>query len=531
MVLIVDDNQENVFSLKTLLNLHKFDVDTANSGEEALKKILKNTYSLIILDVQMPDMDGFEVAEAVSGYSKSKDIPIIFLSAVNIHKKFITKGYASGGIDYVTKPFDPDILLLKIKTFYRLAEQTRRLQEMDRELRDEIEFRKRAESRLKDNVAELESILESIPQVAFTTDFDGNVEFVNQNWYQFSLERDEFPQCEEGDMCQYVKSAIRAQHQQVHEIKVKKLGLEAFRFYVLYLTPVQHHGIASKWVGILTDIHEQKIAAQLLEKRVQERTTELVRTNQKLEESNYELQQFAFIASHDLQEPLRKIQVFSNLLNEKYTPPSPQAQGYLEKINLSAERLRKLIADVLDYSNIKGETSFSIVDLNGVVERLLTDLEVVIKAKGASITAGPLPTLEVIPVQIRQVFQNLISNALKFARKDVPCRIEITAEYIADKAIDAPAVPDGDYCRIAVQDNGIGFSEDYAEKIFEIFQRLNTSERYEGTGIGLAIVKKVVDRHHGLIAARSIESLGTCFIMVFPVRQTTPVEALQQFTI
>lgn len=124
MILIVDDNQDNIFSLKTLLSLHHFEVDSASSGEEALKKLLKRSYALVILDVQMPDMDGFEVAEAISGYSKLRDIPIIFLSAVNTHKRFITRGYTSGGIDYVTKPFDPDILLLKIKTFYRLSEQT-----------------------------------------------------------------------------------------------------------------------------------------------------------------------------------------------------------------------------------------------------------------------------------------------------------------------------------------------------------------------------------------------------------------------
>src|SRR6185503_4297087 len=115
MILIVDDRQENIFSLQKLLELNNFKVDTASSGEDALRKILKNTYSLIILDVQMPGMDGFEVAEAVSGYSRSKDIPIIFLSAINTEKKFITKGYSSGAIDYITKPFDPDILLLKVK--------------------------------------------------------------------------------------------------------------------------------------------------------------------------------------------------------------------------------------------------------------------------------------------------------------------------------------------------------------------------------------------------------------------------------
>jgi signal transduction histidine kinase len=147
MILIVDDISENIYSLKKLLELNGFPVDTALSGEEALKKILKNSYFLIILDVQMPGIDGFEVAETISGYSKTKDIPIIFLSAVNTDKKFITKGYASGGLDYITKPFDPDILLLKVKTFYRLYEQTQELTKIQSALLTEIESRKAAENK------------------------------------------------------------------------------------------------------------------------------------------------------------------------------------------------------------------------------------------------------------------------------------------------------------------------------------------------------------------------------------------------
>ncbi|HEY4111590.1 hybrid sensor histidine kinase/response regulator [Puia sp.] len=152
MILIVDDKPENIFSLKTILELHSFPTDTASSGEEALKKILRQPYALIILDVQMPGMDGFEVAEAISGYSKARDIPIIFLSAVNTDKKFITKGYSSGGMDYITKPIDPDILLLKVKTFYRLYEQNRELNRIQASLRSEIEFRKKVEGELQEAV-------------------------------------------------------------------------------------------------------------------------------------------------------------------------------------------------------------------------------------------------------------------------------------------------------------------------------------------------------------------------------------------
>ncbi|WP_421941751.1 sensor histidine kinase [Pedobacter sp.] len=145
MILIVDDRPENLISLQKVLQAHNFEVDTASSGEEALKKVLKNNYVLIILDVQMPDMDGFEVAEAISGFSKAKDTAIIFLSAVNTELKFITKGYLSGGLDYITKPVDINVLLLKIKTFYRIYEQSRKLNEVQEKLLEEIEFRKQAE--------------------------------------------------------------------------------------------------------------------------------------------------------------------------------------------------------------------------------------------------------------------------------------------------------------------------------------------------------------------------------------------------
>jgi len=149
MILIVDDKPENIFSLKTILELHSFPTDTALSGEEALKKILRNSYTLIILDVQMPGMDGFEVAEAISGYSKARDVPILFLSAASADKKLVTKGYSSGAMDYITKPIDPDILLLKVKTFHRLYEQNRELNRIHASLRSEIEFRKTVEGELQ----------------------------------------------------------------------------------------------------------------------------------------------------------------------------------------------------------------------------------------------------------------------------------------------------------------------------------------------------------------------------------------------
>src|SRR5689334_4364006 len=166
MILIVDDKQANLFSLKTLLQLNVYDVDTASSGEEALKKILKNEYELIILDVQMPGMDGYEVAEIITGYSKSKDIPIIFLSAVHIDKRFISKGYTSGGVDYITKPFDPDLLLLKVKTFIRLYTQTKELNRIQASLEQKVEERTRELVKMNHSLEESNAELQQYAYLA-----------------------------------------------------------------------------------------------------------------------------------------------------------------------------------------------------------------------------------------------------------------------------------------------------------------------------------------------------------------------------
>jgi signal transduction histidine kinase len=397
MILIVDDKKENLFSLKTLLQLNLYDVDTAVSGEEALKKILKTEYELIILDVQMPGMDGYEVAENITGYSKSKDIPIIFLSAVNIDKRFITKGYTSGGVDYITKPFDPDLLLLKIKTFARLYKQTKELND------------------IKNNLAQ----------------------------------------------------------------------------------------------------------------KVEERTAELIEANKELEASNTELQQYAFIASHDLQEPLRKIITFSQIVRERFIENADASQ-YINRIIASSERMRTLINDLLSYSRLATDPDFVTASLNIVIRGAITDLELVIKEKKATISVDNLPTIEMIPDQIRQVFQNIISNAIKFSKPGIAPEMKIWSDFTNQKSAESKAAGMGDYCRIYIEDNGIGFNEQYLDKIFTMFQRLHGRSEYQGTGIGLSIVKKIIEKHNGLVTARSRENKGTTFILVLPVSQAKPPAVLHK---
>ena len=523
MILIVDDKSENIYSLKKLLEVNNFEVDTALSGEEALKKVLKNTYALVILDVQMPGMDGFEVAEALSGYSKAKDIPIIFLSAVNTDKRFVTKGYVSGGIDYVAKPVDPDILLLKVKTFYRLYEQARELNNTQAALLQEIEVRKVAQGEQQKKAQELQSILESLPQMAFTANAAGAIDYVNEQWYGYADSKNDFPAVHEGDeaICSFLKRAIVTALPQSVEVRIKRLDDGGFRYHLLKVTPVKQNEDVIKWVGTLTDIHEQKSVTEILEQRVNERTKELKEINEALETSNVDLQQFASVASHDLKEPLRKIQVFSSILRERYSGSiNSDVTDYLGKIIASSERMTKLINDLLSFSRLSVNSFFQQSDIDAIIQGIIADLEILIREKNATINVGNMPEMEVIPGQIRQLFQNIVSNAIKFARAGVLPVIDIQAVVVRDKAFDSLPDTKGKYCRITITDNGIGFNEAYLDKIFTIFQRLNTHEQYEGTGIGLAIAKKITDKHNGIITARSKEHEGAAFIIVLPLRQT-----------
>ncbi|QRQ99946.1 hybrid sensor histidine kinase/response regulator [Dyadobacter sandarakinus] len=523
MILIVDDRPENILPLKRILELHQFKTDSAESGEEALKKILKNSYSVIIMDVQMPGMDGFEVAEAISGYKKAKDIPIIFLSAVNTEKKFITRGYSSGGIDYLTKPVDPDILLLKVKTFYKLFEQQQELKNYQQSLQNEIEIRKQAQADLAARIGELRFIMESLPQIAFSIGTDGNIEFVNEHWFRYTTDPTVFPETHpDTQVCERWKEHFREGQEFTSETMLRDLETGTYRHFLLKIIPVVRQGEIMRWVGTFTDIHQQKLASELLEQKVEQRTRELLSKNVELETSNHELQQFAWVVSHDLKEPLRKIQTFSHLVRDKYLTGNEEAISYLNRSIASSARMSRLISDLLDYSRLSVNATFQPTDLNLVIEELISDFDESIQRKGAHIKVGPLPIIATIPSQIRQVFQNLISNALKFARDNAAPVVEITGELIGSKDVDAPASPEGHYCRITITDNGIGFDEKFLDRIFIIFQRLNNLKNYEGTGIGLAIAKKIIDKHDGLISAQSTMNQGAKFIIVLPVKQEEP---------
>ena len=243
----------------------------------------------------------------------------------------------------------------------------------------------------------------------------------------------------------------------------------------------------------------------------------------RLERSNRYLQHFASVAAHDLQEPLRKVRVFGDRLITLYSESlDERGRDYLNRITSASARMQKLIDDLLTYSRVTTEDEpFEEVDLAEVVKDVLSDLEVTITQLNAEIEVGDLPKVVAVPGQMSHVFQNLIANALKFHRKCVRPVIRITAQVQSQReGLLFGGVDAGGTCVISVQDNGIGFEQQYAERIFGIFERLNSRPEYPGTGVGLALCKEIAERHGGGITVESTPGEGSTFQIILPMKQT-----------
>ncbi len=278
------------------------------------------------------------------------------------------------------------------------------------------------------------------------------------------------------------------------------------------------------YIGSCADITESKTHTDELTSRVAERTRELQAANGNLERSNTELERFAYVASHDLQEPLRKITTVGGRLTKKYGETlTDDGKMMLDMMTRAADRMKTLIESLLAFSRVarqEKDTAFENTDLNAVMGNIMNDFEIRIKETGADIQCQDLPEIEAIPQQVQQLFQNLVSNALKFSKPGTAPRITIHGQPLPDSQKQELTLDAGRaYVHIAVSDNGIGFEKEYAERIFVIFQRLHGHAEYAGTGIGLAICKQVVENHGGTITADSVPGVGSTFNIILPVSQ------------
>ncbi|MFC5626032.1 PAS domain S-box protein [Algoriphagus winogradskyi] len=383
--------------------------------------------------------------------------------------------------------------------------------------------------KLEESEQKFRLLANSLPQHIWTADNEGNINYFNKSVYDFSgysperLEEEGWiaivhPDDRAGNIKAWSDS-ISTGKDFLFEHRFRKYD-GTYRWQLSRAKPqLNEDGEIQMWVGSSTDIHDQKEFMNELEKLVVERTDELAKKVKDLASMNKELQSFAYISSHDLQEPLRKIQTFSTLLLEQeYENLTEQGKEFFKRMQSAAQRMQNLISDLLAYSRTSiSERKYEPTDLNKLIVEVKMDLKEELAAHNATVESDELCTLDIIPFQFRQLLQNLISNSLKFAVKNRAPIISIKSEKRKGREIEAEFLsPDINYCHIRISDNGIGFEDQYKERIFELFQRLNGKDKYQGTGIGLAIVKKIVENHNGYIAAHGKPDQGATFDIYLP---------------
>lgn len=369
----------------------------------------------------------------------------------------------------------------------------------------------------------IEAILEALPQMAWTTNAAGEVVHFTQSWYHYTGQTpadakgsgwlSAIYQDDIDKLSERWKSSLQSGKPFQQAARYKNIKGK-YRWHLARASAIKNENREiTMWVGTCTDIHDQILLTEELERKIKERT-------HSLEVSNSELEQFAHVSSHDLQEPLRKIRTFAELLKDgPYENLDDTSKKYIDKINSTAERMSNSLKALLHFTKMHKVEKFIVVDLEEVVAQVLVDLELLITQKGASVDIAPLPQVKAIPIQMQQLFYNLINNALKFSRKDSSPHIEITARQLLEEELAQypRLVRFKEYFEIVVKDNGIGFDQSHAEKIFTIFQRLHKKTEYEGTGIGLSLVKKVVNNHNGEVRAVSTPGKGAAFYVILPV--------------
>ena len=490
------------------------------SDLQEMRARLRRYAGIVVLVLLVSSLSAFGLSSKLRRVISEPILHLVQTARVVSDKKDYSVRAAKRGQDEVGLLIDAFNEMLA-----QIQERDGVLEKRAQELQKELTERKRAEEALRQAEARYRSLFEGVPVGIYRTTVTGEILDANPALVQMLHYPDQASLMAVNVVDTLVDTEDR---QQWHALMESEGIVHNFEMQVR-----QHNGTII-WVrdtgqtvrdadgqvlyyeGAMEDITERKRAEEALAQRAEE-----------LARSNAELEQFSYVASHDLQEPLRKIQAFGDRLKTKYGDAlSGQGGDYLERMQNAAARMQILINDLLTFSRVTTKAQpFVPVDLAKVTREVVSDLEVRIEETGGRVEVDDLPTIDADPLQMRQLLQNLIGNALKFHREEAPV-VKIHSQLLKDEEprSEGSASDDG-LCQITVQDNGIGFDEKYTDRIFGIFQRLHGRSTYEGTGVGLAICRKIVERHGGSITAESTPGQGTTFIVTLPVQHPKGEEA------
>ena len=490
-LLVVDDDRDNLLAFQAILEPLGQELMLAETGTEALRLCLDHNFAAILLDVRMPDMDGFETAEMIRSRKRSRHTPILFLTAYRSDEQLF-RGYDLGAVDFLFKPIVPEVLQSKVNVFVELS-------------RSEQLLRRQAEE-LAHTEQKFRAVLEAAPDAMLITTEAGAIELVNSRadgLFGYTREvligrniRVLIPEWQ----CPEATGTGGSPSTPLAEMRLKGVRHDGSTFPAeisrspfttsegrLITTAIRD---VTEQVGVEARIQRANLE---LEKRVAQRTAALTYSNEAL-------RQFAWAASHDLQEPIRTVLAYSQWLSQATSGKLAEREGQmLEIIEQHAGRLHQLLAALRKYVHVSesGQQAWTLVDCNAAVKSAIENLQGVIEETGATVEYEPLPTIHSIDILLVQLFQNLIGNAIKY-RSDAPPVVRISAE----------ATDTG--WTFSVQDNGIGIDSKYFEYIFGVFRRLDR-EQFAGTGMGLAICRAAVERLGGRIWVESTVGAGSRF--------------------
>jgi hypothetical protein len=532
-ILLVDDRKDKLLALGAVLGPLGQNIIEAHSGKEALRLLLKNEFAVILMDVSMPTMDGFETAALIRKRPSSEHTPIIFVTSIGNSPTQMYQGYSLGAVDYILTPIVPDVLRAKVSVFVDLWRKTEHIKQQAERLREveEAEHRRRlaeAEDKLEAETKRNRFFTLALDMLGIG-DFDGHLLQVNPAWEKvLGFSEDELKGVTPDKLVHPLDMATI-----VERVQILKKGLPVEYFEVR----CRHKDGSYRWIGwtaapfpaekLIYIFGRNVTARKEAEEKILQLNGELENRIAALTDVNRELETFNYSISHDLRAPLRSMSGFAQaLMDGEASKLGTQGADYVRRIANSARRMDSLLQDLLEYSRVaRASMPPATVNLDGVVNEIVTLREREIQETKASIDVkSPLGAVSAHLPTMQQILANLIDNALKFVGKDRAPQLYIWTEEVAIDGSAAAKPENGTAAapgsqrllRIWVEDNGIGIEKEFHEKIFGLFERLHPSHAFPGTGLGLAIVRKGVERMGGHVGLVSTPEQGSRFWVELP---------------